>query len=130
VNKMCRCGAQLLFAGEKAVGRCEDCQSKERLDIRMRNERGHPLIATEEEAREIRASDKVPRRVGIAQKGELVILEIDMRADDEEMRRIVDMLAKVKEETGVSFLVLTRSIRLARIDREDKKAGLVTNLKS
>lgn len=57
----------------------------------------------------------VPQRVGIAQKGDLVILESLAMQSEEDKCRTADLLARVKEETGIRFLVLNPSMRVARI---------------
>lgn len=57
----------------------------------------------------------VPARVGIARPGELVILECKNEVTPEHMNRLVSLLSTVKQTTGIHFLILDKSVSLARV---------------
>jgi len=60
-------------------------------------------------------ASETPQRAGIARKGDLVILECSHAHTHEDSCRIADLLGQVREETGIRFLILDPTMKLARV---------------
>jgi hypothetical protein len=89
---------------EHVVKKCVQCQREHNAPASI------CFICMEETIR-----GTVPKRVGIAKRGEVVILECLEMHSQEDTCRISNTLGDMSKETGIRFLVLNPSIKLARI---------------
>ena len=134
-RKFCKCGAELLFEGEKINGMCDSCTAKQwRSEAvieeqiqkkcsrcqKVHNAPGSTCFACMRDI--IGGPSTPPQRVGIARKGDLVILECVTEQSQEDRRQTENLLGKIREEMGISFLVLDAGkVRLARVTSADER---------